>query len=135
MLLRKSVGEVSQSQVQSSSEKASPHLKPLNIRVHFECDEHKFPMRIITNNFDHFYDKVVSTFHNKIPGFKSHCMQFLCGKKWYKFDQSTGFDALCLDEDDPEITVQATIMSPEEKHLGNYIIIIDTHYANNHCSC
>ena len=56
----------------------------------------------------------------QILDFQSGSIQFQCGKKWYGLNQSTGFDALCLDEDDPEITIQAMkIMDLETKHLGN----------------
>lgn len=114
--------KVSQSEAEQPSIEAACS-KPINVLVHFQCGETKFPKRIKTNNFDQFYDKVVSTINSKVPGFKSHCMQFKCGKEWYNFNQSTGFDALCLDEDDPdpEITIQATTVSSETKHLGNTI--------------
>ena len=107
--------KVSQSEEQSSIKKSSACL---NIRVHIEYGKDGFPIRIKTNDFDQFYDKIVSTINSKIPGFKSHCMQFQCGKKWYGFNQSTGFDALCLDEDDPEITIQVTPILSEPQHTG-----------------
>ena len=116
--------KLSQSEEQSPIEGSSTCSKPMNVLVHFEPGEaefSKFPNKIKTNTFDQFYDKVVSTIDSKVPGFKSHCMQSKCGKKWYSFNQGTGFDALCLDEDDPEITIQATTMSSEAKCLGNTI--------------
>ena len=114
--------KVSQSEEKSSIEESSACSKPMNVLVHFECDKTEFAKRIKTNTFDQFYDKVVSTIDSKVPDFKSHCMQFKCGKKWYNFNQSTGFDALCLDEDDPEITIQTSLsVSSEAKHLGNAI--------------
>ena len=119
----KQVERVSQSEEQLSTEESSACLKPMNILVHFECGEIEFPKRIKTNDFGQFYDKVVSTINSKVPDFKSHCMQFQCGRKWYRFNQSTGFDALCLDDDDPEITIQATTTGSAAKHLGYYILL------------
>ena len=118
MLLKKRDGKLSQSEEQSSADKPCIPLNQMTILVHLECGEYKVPMKVKTNNFDQFYDKVASRFNSKVPGFKSHSMEFQCDKKWYQFNQSTGFDALCLDEDDPEITIKATVMTSESKHLG-----------------
>ena len=114
LLSKQDEEKVSQSEEQLSIETSTS----LSILVHFECSEFKFPKRIKSSNFDEFYDKVVSTIDSKAPGIKPHCMQFQCGKKWYSFNQSTGFDALCLDEDDPEITIQVTPILSEPQHLG-----------------
>ena len=95
-----------------SSVKKSVCLKPLNILVHFECGELElYPMRITTIHFNQFYDKVTSAVKDKIPDLKSYHLQFLCGKKPYKFKQDTGFNALCLNKEDPEITIQVVTMS------------------------
>ena len=111
---------ISKSKEQSSFER-SACSKPLNILVHFECGENiEFAKKIRAKTFKKFYDEIISTIGNKIPDFKSRSIQFQCGKKWYGLNQNTGFDALCLDEDDPEITIQAIkIMELETKHLGN----------------
>ena len=102
-----------------SSVKKSACSKPLNILVHFECGELElYPMRITAINFVQFYDEVTSTIKSKVPDFKSYHLQFQCGKRSYKFKQDTGFDALCLNKDDPEITIQVVAMSSELKHLG-----------------
>lgn len=101
-----------------TEEESSVH--PSNILVHFECGEFEFPMRITANNFDQFYAKVASAVQSKVSDFKSCCMQFQCGKKWYKFNQHTGFDSLCLNKDDPEIAIQVVTMSSKLKHLGKY---------------
>lgn len=76
-------------------------------------------MRITANSFDQFYDKVVSAIKSKVPEPKPHCMQFQCGSKWYDFNQDTGFDLLCLSEDNPEISIQVTSILSEPQHLGN----------------
>ena len=68
-------------------------------------------MRITTIHFDQFYDEVTSAIKRKIPDLKSYQTQFQCGKKWYTFNQDTGFGALCLNKDDPEITIQVVTMS------------------------
>lgn len=104
---------------EQSSVKKSTGFKPLNILVHFECGELElYPMRITAINFVQFYDEVTSTIKSKVPDFKSHHLQFQCGKKSYKFKQDTGFDALCLNKDDPEITIQVVTTSSELKRLG-----------------
>ena len=104
---------------EQSSVKISACLKPLSILVHFECGELElYPMRITAVNFDQFFDEVTSGIKNKVPVSKLHYLQFQCGKKWYKFNQDTGFEALCLNKDDPEITIQVVTMSPELKRLG-----------------
>lgn len=112
-LLSKQDEKVSQSEEHSSTEESSACSKPMNVLVHVECGEIEFPVKIKYNNYNQFYGKVVSTIDSKVPDFKSHCMQFKCGKKWYSFNQSTGFDALCLDEDDPEMTIQLIPISSE----------------------
>ena len=117
-LLSKQDEKISQSEEQSPTERSSACSKPMNVLVHFECGETEFPMKIKTNDFNQFYDKVVSTIDSKVPSFKSHCRQFKCGKKWYNFNQSTGFDALCLDEDDPEIMIQLIPIPSEPQHSG-----------------
>lgn len=98
--------------------------KPLNILVHFECGELEFPMRITTNDFGQFYDKVVSVIKSKVSDFKSYCVEFQCGKKSYKFNQDTGFDGLCLNMDNPETTIKAITVDSKLKHLGNYHNIV-----------
>ena len=111
---------ISESKELSSIEK-SACSKPLNIRVHFECGENiEFAKKVKAKTFETFYDEIISTIGNKIPDFKSRSIQFQCGKKWNGLNQNTGFDALCLDEENPEITIQAIkIMELETKHLGN----------------
>lgn len=93
---------------QMSVEKSTASLKPLNILVHFECGEFECPMRITANSYDQFYDKVVSTVKSKTPGFTLHSMQFQCGSKWYDFKKDTEFDYLCLNEENPEVSIRAT---------------------------
>ena len=107
------------SEEQSSIEKSSACLKPLNILVHFECSEQNFPSRIKADDFGQFYDKVVSALKSKVPDCKSHRMQFQCGSKWYDFNQDTGFDCLCLNEDNPEISIRVIIPTISDPHLGN----------------
>ena len=109
---------------EQSSVKKSTSLNQTNILVHFECGELElYPVRITTNHFNQFYDEVTSAVKDKIPDLKSYHLQFLCGKKPYKFKQDTGFDALCLNKEDPEITIQVVTMNAELKHLGKCFML------------
>ena len=107
------------SEEQPFIEKSFVYLKPMNILVHFEYSEQKFPLRIKANDFGQFYDKVVLALKSKVPDCKSHHMQFQCGSKWYDFNQDTGFDCLCLNEDNPEISIRIIIPTISDPHLGN----------------
>ena len=133
MLLSKQGEGVSQPlsvEDQSSVEK-SACLKSLNILVHFECDGLEFSRRITISNYT-FYIKIVSVIQSKVPDIQSYSMHFQCGKIWHKFNQGIEFDDLCLNEDDPEITIRALTMSSELQHLGNYCPIkltMDCSYA------
>ena len=111
------------SEKQSPIEKSSVCLKSLNILVHFEYSEQKFPLRIKANDFGQFYDKVVLALKSKVPDCKSHCMQYQCGSKWYDFNRDTGFDCLCLNEDNPEISIRL-IPTISDPHLGNLSVSI-----------
>jgi len=88
------------------------------ILVHFEYGE-EFARKIKSVNFSEFYGSVVSILENKLPGHIPQDLKFRCGKKWYALKENTGWEALCLDDQDVEIDVQAT---PTLIKLGKLVV-------------
>ena len=80
----------------------------LNIKVHLIYNELEFPKRIQGCDFNEFYTKVLSVLSNKKPGSKPCHLQYQFGAKWYDFNEGTSFDDMCMDEEDPEVTIKAT---------------------------
>ena len=104
----------------STNEGVEIAVTALKIVVHFIYGE-EFPRRIAAKSITDFYYKVISTLENKIPNSKPSNVQFQCGTKWYKFTEHTDFDSLCLDEDNPELTIQAT---PIPIKIGVFILCV-----------
>jgi len=96
----------------------------LSIKVHLKYDDLEFPKKIQVGDFSEFYASVFSALSNKKPGFKPcHPLQFQFGTKWYDFNEDTTFDDLCMDEDNPEISIKATSTPMDSALLGIYILI------------
>ena len=90
----------------------------LNIRVHLVYDELEFPTKIKASEFSEFYTKVFSALLNKKSGSKPCNLQYQFGAKWYDFNENTQFDDLCMDDDNPEITIKATSSPADSTLLG-----------------
>jgi len=112
--------KVQKPEVQGSSYAVLTNLKQSTILVHFEYSEHTFPKRITAETFREFYNEVFFALQNKMLNYKPCNIQFMCGSKWYDFNQDVGFDGLCLD-DSSELLIQAT---PTPIKLGNFIMQI-----------
>ena len=91
----------------SSTNTVEISVTALNIVVHFNYDTCEFARRIAAATMTEFYSKVISILEKKTPGSKPNSVQFQCGTKWYELTEHTDFDSLCLDENNPEITIQA----------------------------
>ena len=90
----------------------------LTIKVHLIYDEFEFPKRIQAGDFTEFYTKVFSALLNKKPGSRPCHLQYQFGAKWYDLSEDTGFDDMCMDEDNPEISIKATSSPVESTLLG-----------------
>ena len=90
----------------------------LNIKVHLIYDELEFPKKIQAGDFTEFYTKVFSALSNKKSNTKPCHLQYQFGAKWYDFNEDTGFDDMCMDEDNPEIFIKATSSPVESALLG-----------------
>ena len=91
----------------SSTNTTEISVTALNIVVHFNYGTYEFARRIAAATITEFYSKVISILEKKTPGSKPNSVQFQCGTKWYKLTEHTDFDSLCLNENNPEITIQA----------------------------
>jgi len=92
----------------------------LPILVHFEYGEDKFARKIKVVDFSGFYKSILSILEKKVPGQTPHNLKFRCGKKWYPLKENTGLDALCLDDKDAEIDVQA---KPTARKSGKFSVL------------
>ena len=101
----------------------------LNIKVHLIYDELEFPKKIQACDFNEFYTKVFSVLSNKKSGYKPRHLQYQFGAKWYDFNESTDFDDMCMDEENPEVTIKATSMPVDSASSGTQIS-----YSNYICS-
>ena len=91
----------------------------LTIKVHLIYDELEFPKRVQAGDFTEFYTKVFSALLNKKPGSKPCHLQYQFGAKWYDFNEDTGFDDMCIDEDNPEISIKAISSIVDSALLGS----------------
>ena len=102
----------------SSNKSDEISVTALNIIVHFIYGACQFARRIAAATITEFYNKVISTLENEIPDSKPSNVQVQCGTKWYKLTEGTNFDSLCLNEDNPEITIQ---VSPIPVKIGIFV--------------
>ena len=95
----------------------------LNIRVHLIYDELEFPKKIQAGDFNEFYTKVFSTLLNKKAGSKPCHLQYQFGAKWYDFSEDTGFDDMCMDEENTEVFIKALSTPVDSALLGMHLYI------------
>jgi len=88
------------------------------IKAHFTYDELKFHKLIKADNFSEFYTQVLSTFVNKKPGYKPSSLQYQFGTEWYNLNEDMDIDDLCLDDSNPEISIQAKSKTKSFESIG-----------------
>ena len=57
---------------------------------------------------------------SKKPGSKASHLQYEVGIKWYDFNKDTGFEELCMDENNPEILIKARSAAADFLLSGSY---------------
>ena len=83
------------------------NINGITVCIHFIYDELQFPKKIQASDFKEFYTKVVFALSNKKPKSEPHHLQYQVGTKWYDFNENIGFDDLCMDEKNLEISIKA----------------------------